>query len=320
MTSIAPPVAARRCRVFGMITTTASAAYTSVALRSFFARTPARLIDEFILIDNDADFALPDDLPAGRITLVRPASPQGFATNANHCLGRARAAGADLFLLNNDLVFTTGWLDPLLAERRSLLSPITNGQQHDSAGGLTTRPAMDLAEYSGHEADLEAIAARHRAGDRGFQIVSTVPFYCIKIPREVYEIVGDFDERFGKGGAEDRDYGVRAWLAGVTQELALGSYVLHFQGKSTWRGAETPQQCHLRNEQFTRAFLGKWGRALTLAFLCDCWDAFQADPTLAPWLAHRQFTRVVRYLRSHPEVTPVVERLAAARFSAVSSA
>ena len=167
-----------------MITTAASCDYTPVALRSFFAHTPAEKICRFILIDNDGDFVLPEDVPSEHVTVIRPATPQGFATNANLLLAHARAIGADLFLLNNDLVFTSGWLEPLLVDRRALLSPMSNAQVAHKAGGFATQPVMDLPEYTGHEADVEAIARHHRATHDGYRTVSSVPFFCIKIPRD----------------------------------------------------------------------------------------------------------------------------------------
>jgi len=304
--------------LFGMITTSASRDYTTVALRSFFAHTPLHLVDDFVLIDNDGDYIVPDDVPADRITVLRPPSPRGFARNANECLGRARLRGADLFLLNNDLVFTAGWIEPLRASRHALLAPLTNAQATYSAGTLTTQPVMDLADYVGHEADLDAIGGQHRdAGHHGYRIVSSVAFYCIKIPRTVYDVIGDFDEQFGKGGAEDRDYAVRCWLAGIPQEFALGSYVLHFQGKSTWRGPETAQQSQRRNDRYTRAFQRKWGAALTYAMLGRDWNLFRSDPKLSLLLAQGRFTPVVRHLRSHPALEPFIEQQRHARFAAV---
>ena len=63
------------------------------------------------------------DLAEAGFTLVRHETPRSFAANANLLLAAARAKSADLFLLNNDLVFTNGWLEPLLTDRRALLSP-----------------------------------------------------------------------------------------------------------------------------------------------------------------------------------------------------
>src|SRR4051812_41797433 len=147
-------IEASRPHVFGMITTRASRHYTPVALRSFFAHTPFTASDRFILIDNDADFEVPADLPADAITVVRPAAPQGFARNANLLLAEARALEADLFLMNNDLVFPPGWLEPMAVPRRALLSPVSNAEATHSVGAFTTRPTMDLEEYAGHDAEL----------------------------------------------------------------------------------------------------------------------------------------------------------------------
>jgi GT2 family glycosyltransferase len=286
--------------LFGMITTSGSRAYTPVALQSFFARTTLRPCDRFILIDNDADFVVPDKIPAQQLTVVRPESPRSFAANANMLLAEARRQGADLFLMNNDLVFTTDWLEPLLLDRRSLMSPVSNAQAGASHRRLTTQPAMNLEDYTGREADLEVIARRHRAMNSGFVTVGSLAFFCIKIPRSVYDVVGDFDERFGKGGGEDRDYAVRAWIAGIPQEYARGSYVLHFQGRSTWRGPESNDERALRDARYTQAFGQKWGPALTEAFIHSNWDLLRADPKLASLMARQEFTSIVRHLRSHP--------------------
>ena len=105
--------------LFGMITTSGSRDYTPLALRSFFSRTPLGTSDRLILIDNDADFVVPDDVPRQRLTVVRPERPQGFAVNANMLLAEARQREADLFLLNNDLVFTSSWLTPGVVTDRS---------------------------------------------------------------------------------------------------------------------------------------------------------------------------------------------------------
>jgi GT2 family glycosyltransferase len=298
------PQSATRPNLFGMVTTAASRHYTPLALRSFFAHTPLGDGDHLLLIDNDGDFELPAGLRAERLTVVRPETPQGFATNGNLLLREARTRGADLFFMNNDLVFTAGWVEPLLADRRALLSPLSNAQVAGSAGAFSTQPCMDLDDYTGHEAAVDAIAAQLRASAEGYRRTPTVAFFCIRIPKAVYDVVGDFDEGFGRGGGEDRDYAVRAWIAGIPQEFALQSYVLHFQGRSTWRGAETRQQQQARDAQYAAAFLKKWGPALTHAFLrCD-WNLFRTDPDIARRLDAGDYSAVVRQLRSRPSLEP----------------
>jgi GT2 family glycosyltransferase len=309
--------AQRPARLFGMVTTSASRHYTPLALRSFLAHTPLGDRDHFVLIDNDADFELPAGIPSDRITLVRSEAPQGFARNGNFLLREARAREADLFFLNNDLVFTTGWLEPLVTDRRALLSPLSNEQVGGSAGGFGTQVCMDLEDYTGHEAGVEAIAAQVRASAEGYQVTPSVAFFCIKIPRSVYETVGDFDEAFGKGGGEDRDYAVRAWIAGIPQEFALQSYVLHFQGRSTWRGGESPEEQQQRNAQYTQAFQKKWGPALTYAFLGKDWNLFRSDPVIARTLEAQDYSSVVRRLKSRPSLDPFIKRQRNARIAAV---
>jgi O-methyltransferase len=298
--------------LFGMITTSRSRQYTPAALKSFFDHTPLNPGDRFILIDNDGDFVLPDTVPADRISVVRHAEPQGFARNANLLLAEARTGQADLFLLNNDLVFTSGWLEPLLQPRRALLSPMSNAEVAHAAGALATQPAMDLSDYTGREADLEAIARKHKATHNGYKTAAAVPFFCIKIARAVYETVGDFDERFGKGGAEDRDYTIRAWIAGIPVEYALASYVLHFQGRSTWRGGETRDEQRQRDAKYVDAFQAKWGASLTQAFLRGDWSLFLSNTKLADQIEKQQFTPVVRYLRSNPSLDAFRPKPAAA--------
>ena len=303
--------------LFGMITVSASRDYAVLALRSFFRHTPAERIGAFVLLDNDGDFEWPADVPTEHVTVLRNASPLGFAANANVLLGRAREHGADLFLLNNDLVFTAGWLDPLLADRPAILGPVSNAELPYRTATFALQPVMALADYVGHEDELDQLANAHRASHSGYQRVAAQPFFCVKIPATVYNGVGDFDERFGRGGAEDRDYTIRAWLAGFPHEIALGSYVLHFQGRSTWRGGETPEDTAARNEGYTTALRAKWGDALAYAFLQNSWNLFLSNAPLAVGIRNRRFGPVIEHLRANPSLEPFFERQRHARFGAV---
>jgi GT2 family glycosyltransferase len=91
--------------VFGMVTTRHSHAYTSHALESFFRSTLFALTDLFVLIDNDGTYPLPPGGDGPPVTRLTNAAPLGFAANLNQVLRIARARRADLFFLNNDLIF-----------------------------------------------------------------------------------------------------------------------------------------------------------------------------------------------------------------------
>ena len=89
-----------------------------------------------------------------------------------------------------------------------------------------------------------------------------LPFFCVRIPQQVAQAVGNFDERFGKAGGEDYDYCLRAYLAGFSVQFALRSYLLHFGGKSTYSGAESDVEQTAREEKFRSEFRQKWGDGL----------------------------------------------------------
>lgn len=303
--------------LFGLITTARSADYTATAIRSLLAHTPRPETAGIVLIDNDGVYTLPPDIPSAAVTVDRPAAPRSFAANANVLLAYAREAGADLVLLNNDLVFTPGWFEPFMSERRTLLAPMSNADVPHRTARLHLQPVMALDDYLGREADLEIIAERHRATHAGYRTVPAVPYFCIRIPRAVHDIVGDFDERFGPGGGEDRDYTVRAWIAGIPQQVACASLVLHFQGRSTWRGGEATEAREAREAAYLGAFEHKWGAALTHAFIHGHWNLLRHDARYAGLLARQDYAALVRALRSRPAVDTLIARQRASRFGAV---
>jgi GT2 family glycosyltransferase len=264
---------------FGMVTTRASRDYTGHALRSFFETTELRDGDVVLLIDNDGSY---DSEPKqARLCVLKNAAPLSFAANVNQALRMAREQGADLFFLNNDLIFTPGWLEPLLRAEETVLSPVSNFQYRYQYGDFTCSPVIDLADYLGHEQALRQIVGAHRARERGYEMALGLPFFCVRIPYAVYSVVGELDEGFGTGGGEDYDYCLRCLRAGFGVAFALESYLLHFMGKSTWRGPETPEQRRQRVHQYLHAFRAKWGQPLLEMVAFHRLDAVFADPSLA---------------------------------------
>ncbi len=252
---------------FGMVTTAGSGRYTQYALKTFFEFTALGPEDRFILIDNDSTF----DLAACPypVHLVRNISPLGFAQNANQAIDLALSAAADLYFLNNDLIFTPNWLDPLLTASPAILSPVTNREARYDLEIFKTEMQMSLDDYLGKESNLYQLASIHSQCTSGTLRVTTLPFCCVKLPLEVMRAVGHFDDSFGKGGAEDYDYCLRAYLAGYTVEYALKSFILHFGGKSSWSGVETKEVQLARESHFRIQFGAKWGKALMLMLLFE---------------------------------------------------
>lgn len=252
-------------RVFGMVTTSGTEEYTALALESFFEHTDFRdESDLFLLIDNDSSpgsLDLIKGYPWARLVgLDRPAS---YAANGNSVLRLANGLSADAYYLNNDVVFTPGWIEPLDVPAPAVMAPTGNQNHQYEEAGFELKPVMTAAEYRGREETFLKLVAGHRERHRGYEIAYKTNFFVVKVPPAVYRTVGLFDESFGAAGGEDDDYCVRTYLAGFSVRVAAESYLLHFGGRSTWGGKETPGEWRDREQRFIGRFVEKWGPYLT---------------------------------------------------------
>lgn len=107
----------------------------------------------------------------------------GFPKCAN--TGFAETTGDVLILSNNDITYSSGWLE-------AILKPLEQGFDISSlrvsdADGLETKDEITEDDFFGS-------------------------LWAMK--RRVYDTIGGFDERFEKGTFEDKDYHLRAQEAG----------------------------------------------------------------------------------------------------------
>lgn len=247
--------------LFGLIHTQASSLYTPYALDSFFECTPLRDDDQLILIENDSS-TVETARFGSRVQVLRSERPQSFAENGNILIQQALKRSTDLVFMNNDLYFTPGWLEPILADSESILSPLSNRELQYTLDPLKTAVSMELTDLLPHLTLLPKIVEIHRQRSQGYMRVLILPFFCVRIPLAALHAIGSFDTDFGKGGAEDYDYCLRAVLSDIPVKYALNSYIIHFGGKSTWSGAETAEQQRNREERFHHVFREKWGERL----------------------------------------------------------
>ena len=137
-----------------------------------------------------------------------------------------------------------------------------------SCGNLRLNVTMRIEEFKENYHLLNDIVRTHKRKyipDQKFQTL-LMPFFCFKIPFKILSDIGYFDESFVDGG-EDIDYRIRCAIKGDDVNFLIDSYLLHFHGKSTWDGNETPNQTKQRNEAYTKAFLKKWKQELTQIFI-----------------------------------------------------
>ena len=187
--------------------------------------------------------------PAGAIEevqLLQNESNEGFPKGMNR--GLRVSTAPYVCLLNNDLVFTPGWLSPLiaLAESRPEI-----GVVHPASNTFGERLPSGMAM------DDYAAAIRSKRGVYGE--VGTCVGFCLLIKREVIHRVGPLSEEIERLFFEDEDYGMRVQAAGYRCVVAQDSYVFHAEHQSVKR---LPDRDALfqRNRQRCEARWGRWRR------------------------------------------------------------
>jgi GT2 family glycosyltransferase len=181
---------------------------------------------EIVIVDNDSKDGTPawlDELEESSscVRVLRNAQNRGFAAACNQGLKLAR--GEYLVILNNDVVVTPGWIRTLVRHLRrdpdvGLIGPITNNIGNE---------ARVKTEYQ----DLDAMVREAQglvAGRAGsvFEI-SVLAFYCVMIPRAVWQEIGGLDESYGTGFFEDDDYCQRVRQTGRSILCAEDVFVHH---------------------------------------------------------------------------------------------
>jgi glycosyltransferase involved in cell wall biosynthesis/2-polyprenyl-3-methyl-5-hydroxy-6-metoxy-1,4-benzoquinol methylase len=222
---------------------------------------------EVIVVDNasaDGTPAFLQELAArqARVRIVLNAENRGFSAANNQ--GAALARGRYLCFLNNDTVVHGAWLSTLIGHLRrhptlGLVGPVTN------AIGNSAKIPVAYTTLT----DMPAWADQHCAAHRGgLSEITMLAFFCVVVPRHVWDRVGALDERFGTGMFEDDDYNRRVRAAGFEVRLALDSFVHHKQLASfNLLGGEEYLRIYRENETLYHA---KWGpRAVSDALPAD---------------------------------------------------
>ena len=236
-----------------MVTVKNTNFYTEHALKSFFTYTDLNNDDEFILIDNDG-CDVSNFKNYKNIKLIKNIKPLSFAENVNQIIDLATKSKKDLIFINNDVIFTKGWVKPLLSNYESISIP-SNNQLFSYASpcdNLKLKATMSFEDFNYKYDLLNKIVEAHKKKFKPSQKFETLlmPFFCFKLPLKVMNEVGYLDTSYGTGGGEDVDYRIRCIAKGYNVHYLLDSYLLHFHGKSTW-GIETKEQTEKRNNIYS---------------------------------------------------------------------
>lgn len=206
---------------------------------------------ELIVVDNGSSDGTAEWCAGGGITFVAVTENTGFPAACNK--GLRIASGDQLMLLNNDIVVTRNWLSNLsagLAQEHGigLSGPVTNyasGQQQ------VTYP------FDGIEQFMRIAEQTNRPDPSARERVLRIVGLCMLFKREVYEKVGELDERFSPGHYEDDDYCLRVRMNGYGLMMCRDALIYH-EGSVSFRqqGEQSVKQLLERNRQL---FIDKWG-------------------------------------------------------------
>jgi GT2 family glycosyltransferase/glycosyltransferase involved in cell wall biosynthesis len=212
---------------------------------------------ELIVVDNASADETPERLreweqesPARRIAVLNPDN-LGFAAGVN--AGMAKATGEYLVVLNNDTIVSPGWARGLRRHLErdpglGLLCPVTNNIGNEAQVALSGTTPAEVFES----------ARRYTLGRTGQLLALQVAaFFCVMIPRAVWERIGPMDERFFPGYFEDDDYCLRLQEAGLHVGCAEDVFVFHELSASF--NAESHARRQQIFERNRKLFEEKWG-------------------------------------------------------------
>ena len=220
--------------------------YTRAFLDSFAATVPPGNW-EYILVDDGSRDGTRDFLatlqPPFKVMLNE--SNGGFAYSNNR--GAAAATGDTLVFLNNDLILSPGWLEPMLEAFQRF-------EQLGAVGNIQLNARSGLVDHAGIFFDLTGRPAharknRRRRPQEEYTFWNAVTAACFAMPRPLFQQLGGFDEGF-VNGSEDVDLCVRIRQASHSIVVANQSIIRHHVSVSPGR--------HDKNAQNTARLLSKW--------------------------------------------------------------
>jgi len=257
---------------------------TQAMVASLQATLPPGLTHEIILVDDgstDGTRAWLGTLHDPPFRVVLNERNLGFAAANNR--GVAIARGEFLALLNNDLVLTPGWLEPMLAAHARL------GRRAGLVGNVQYRADDGALDHAGIGVTAQGKIEHLRAlppPAAGLRDVFAVTAACCLVRREDFLAVGGFDGGFVNGG-EDVDLALKLRARGKRTVVALASSVRH--QVSAARGPTT-----LRDEQNSRRLFQRWPAELERA-IAQAWRRASRWSAIFRWRRSRLLARSARF-------------------------
>ena len=160
----------------------------------------------------------------------------GFPKGCNQ--GLRIAKGDTLLLLNSDVIVTPYWLESL---SKGLFSSKDVGAVSCLTNFCSNYQTIPAPYHQMSE--LERFGARiNRRVPARYERRLRLIMFCFLFRREVYEAIGNLDEKFSPGNFEDDDYSFRIQQAGWKVLLCRDTYIHHFGSGAFLSGKSKEEQ------------------------------------------------------------------------------
>lgn len=229
---------------------------TRICLKSLEQLTECNWV-ETIVVDNASSDGTPEFLQQweaaapNRKTILNSIN-LGFAAANNQ--GLALSQADYLVMLNNDTDVTSGWLRTLINHLAfdktiGMIGPVTNNIGNEARIKTRYKNSREMR----HEARKYTLL---HLGET-FSI-RTLAFFCVMLPRSVFEKVGPLDEAFGLGFYEDDDYCRRVEQTGLRLVCAEDVFIHHELSASFKKLGKGRQELLAKNRKIYEAKWGPW--------------------------------------------------------------
>lgn len=241
---------------------------TKAMLASLLNTIPAGLPYEILLADDASTDGTQEWLAALNHPQIRVLCSQqnrGYAVNNHHAI--TRVSGDVLCLINNDLIFSDGWLEPMLT---ALLDPGLNAGLVGNVQYRMTDGAIDHAGVRINSfGQFEHICSLARDADSISRAIA-VTGACVVLRRQDFDAVGGFDEAY-INGCEDIDLCFK--IRGLQKHIYVANNSRIHHHVSLSREANTS-----RDWRNSRYLFKRWRNVIKRDLAAVWLQALQAGP------------------------------------------